>query len=630
MAYSPLPNRHCLLLMLRILLFALTLTMIPAAAISAAPDPHSFANHDQVRVRHLTLDLDVDFGARKLRGFAELQLEWLDPSATTLVLDTRDLRIESVLVPQAEGPWQHAPYRLDKSVPMFGQALRIRLPGRPQRVRVVYQTSPAASGLQWLPPAQTAGKVHPFMFSQSQAIHARSWVPIQDAPAVRFTYDAHIRNSAGLLARMSAANDPADQPDGVDHFAMVQPIPSYLLAIAVGDLAFRPLGERSGIYAEPSVIEAAAYEFADTEKMIEVTERLYGPYRWGRYDLLVLPPSFPFGGMENPRLTFLTPTVIAGDRSLVSLIAHELAHSWSGNLVTNVDWNHFWLNEGFTSYVENRIIEAMYGPARADMERVLSQRSLELELEDLSEIDQRLVLDLRGRDPDDGMSAIAYDKGHWLLRTLETRFGREVFDPFIRGWFDRHAFGTASSDDFVAYLRSELLDKFPGKFREDELQDWLYHGGVPGGAVAASSEAFDLVDGYRRDWLDGRTEAEALPARQWSTQEWLRFLDGLPDDLTTDRMVQLDAAFALTGTGNAEIAFGWYVKAIRTGYSEVRPQLEAFLVRIGRRKFVLPLYTELAERGGADRAFAERVYARARPGYHSITQVSVDQLFAQP
>ena len=613
--------------MLRLALSLLALISMTIAPVSAAPDPHSFANYDQVQIKHLTLDLEVDFDARELSGFAELQLDWRDSKADSLVLDTRDLRIESVLIPRADGPWKHARYRLAKAEPMFGQALHIALPDQPERVRVVYRTSPQASGLQWLPASQTAGKRHPFMFSQSQAIHARSWVPIQDAPAVRFTYDAHIRNDAKLLTRMSAANDPTDVADGVDHFAMVQPIPSYLLAIAVGDLAFRSLGERSGIYAEPSMVEAAAYEFADTEQMIEVTEGLYGPYRWGRYDLLVLPPSFPFGGMENPRLTFLTPTVIAGDRSLVSLIAHELAHSWSGNLVTNVDWNHFWLNEGFTSYVENRIIEAMYGPARADMERVLSQRSLERELEDLDEVDQHLVLDLAGRDPDDGMSAIAYDKGHWLLRTLEQRFGRELFDPFIRGWFDRNAFASVSTDDFIAFLRSELLDKYPGKFREDELQDWLYHGGIPGGAVATSSEAFDMVDGYRKDWVDGRTGASALPAKDWSTQEWLRFLDGLPDDLSIEKMAELDRVHQLTGAGNSEIAFAWYVKAIRTGYTQARPQIEDFLVRIGRRKFVLPLFTELVERGGEDRDFATAVYAKSRPGYHSITQVSVDQLF---
>jgi aminopeptidase N len=316
--------------------------------------------------------------------------------------------------------------------------------------------------------------------------------------------------------------------------------------------------------------------------------------------------------------------VIAGDRSLVSLIAHELAHSWSGNLVTNVDWNHFWLNEGFTSYVENRIIEALFGTRRADMERVLSQRSLQLELAELAPVDQHLVLDLKGRDPDDGMSAVAYDKGHWLLRTLEQRYGRELFDPFLRGWFDRGAFASVDTNDFVAYLRSQLMAPHPGRFSEDELNAWLYQSGVPAHAIAARSEAFEAVDAQRDAWLAGTLPLDQIDVADWSTQEWLRFLDGLPDELDGARLEQLDERFKFTGTGNAEVAFLWYVKAIRAGHAPIRPSLNKFLVAIGRRKFVLPLYQELAKRGDAELEFARSVYAKARPGYHPITRASVD------
>jgi aminopeptidase N len=606
--------------MLRPILLLLLLMTLPAHA----RDPHSHANLDQVQVTHLNLDLEVDFERQQLRGFADLTLDWRQPGAQTLVLDSRELSIGQIWIIGSDGPWREAVWRLGEAHPLYGQALTIELPDQPQRIRIEYHTAPTASGLQWLAPELTASKRHPFLFSQSQAIHARSWIPIQDAPAVRFSYDAHIRTPAGLLARMSAANDPADSASGSYRFTMAQPIPSYLLAIAVGELEFRPLGARSGIYAEPALIEAAAAEFSDTEGMIEVAESLYGPYRWGRYDLLVLPASFPFGGMENPRLTFLTPTVIAGDRSLVSLIAHELAHSWSGNLVTNVDWNHFWLNEGFTSYVENRIIEALFGTRRADMERVLSQRSLQLELAELAPVDQHLVLDLKGRDPDDGMSAVAYDKGHWLLRTLEQRYGRELFDPFLRGWFDRGAFASVDTNDFVAYLRSQLMAPHPGRFSEDELNAWLYQSGVPAHAIAARSEAFEAVDAQRHAWLAGTLPLDQIDVADWSTQEWLRFLDGLPDELDGARLEQLDERFKFTGTGNAEVAFLWYVKAIRAGHAPIRPSLNKFLVAIGRRKFVLPLYQELAKRGDAELEFARSVYAKARPGYHPITRASVD------
>lgn len=597
--------------------------LMTAAHAHAGPDPHSYSNHDQLRVRHLQLDLSVDFAARELHGFADLSVERLDPAARELRLDTRNLRIERVLNVDATGAYREVRASLGAVDPILGSALRIPFGVDDRRVRIYYRSAPEASGLQWLEPRLTAGKKHPFLFSQSQAIHARSWVPIQDAPAVRFSYAAHVRTPEGLLARMSAVNQPDDAADGDYRFDMPQPIPAYLLAIAVGELEFAPLGERSGVYAEPSMLAAAAREFADTERMIEITEALYGPYRWGRYDLLVLPPSFPFGGMENPRLTFLTPTVIAGDRSLVSLIAHELAHSWSGNLVTNIDWNHFWLNEGFTTYVENRIVEATFGADRAAMERVLSEADLDEELAGLASADQHLRLDLRGRDPDEGMNEVAYTKGMRFLRLLELRFGREAFDPFLRAWFDEHAFKSASTDDFLAFLRSRLMAAHPGKLSEAEIAAFVDAPGVPAAAQASESQRLAAVDSARNQWLRGAEDVAVAGTAEWTPQEWIRFIEGLPADVPLSRLRALDARYALRSTGNSEVAFAWYRLAIQRSDAEVFPAIEAFLSRIGRRKFVLPLYQALMA-NPAHHDFARRVYAAARPGYHPITQASID------
>lgn len=601
-----------------------SLALATIATASLARDPHSHANLDQVRTTALYLDLTVDFDARRLAGFADLDLRWIDPDARELVLDTRDLAVTRVEGRGADGRWRALRFALGPRDPMLGQPLRIRAPGQPTRVRVHYATDPAASGLQWLTPRQTLSGRHPFLFSQSQAIHARSWAPLQDSPAVRFPYRARITAPEGLRVLMSAEN-PDGPVAGAWHFRMSEPIPSYLLAIAVGELDAREIGPRVTVYAEPGRLDAAAAEFADTERMIEVAESLYGPYRWGRYDLLVLPPSFPYGGMENPRLSFITPTVIAGDRSLVSLIAHELAHSWSGNLVTNASWADFWLNEGFTTYVENRIVEALYGTDAAIMQQQVGQAELLDEMRTLAPHLQSLVPRVRGLDPDATFSSVPYDKGAWFLRTLEQRVGRAVFDPFLRGWFDGHAFESVDTETFVNHLRGHLLVEHPEAIPEDELRAWLEEPGIPASARAAESARLAAVDAARERFLAGAVEAGAIKDAPWGTQEWLHFLNGLPEDVSREQLAALDAAFRLTDATNSEIAFRWYLAGIRAGYEPVFAPLERFLVTVGRRKFVKPLFEALwavPER----RDFATRVYAEARPRYHPVTQAAVDAI----
>ena len=612
------------------LLTALFLAAFAAAAGAqdAPRDVHSHAQPDKVVIRDLGLDLRVDFEHKVLRGRADLALDWRDPAARELVLDTRDLVIEKVLGKATDGRWLRLDHALAERDPTLGQKLTIRMRKPYDSVRIRYSTSPEASGLQWLEPSMTAGKTHPFMFSQSQAIHARSWVPLQDTPSVRYTYSARLRTDPSVMALMSADNPPDEPRDGDYVFRMRQPIPSYLMAIAVGDLVFQPISARSGVWAEPATVEAARAEFIDTEKMIEVAESLYGPYRWGRYDILVLPPSFPFGGMENPRLTFATPTVIVGDKSLVSLIAHELAHSWSGNLVTNASWNDLWLNEGFTSYVENRIIEALYGEEAAAMDRVIAQSGLARGIKTLPKPAQVLApRPAEGSDPDDAMSDVAYDKGAWFLGFLESRVGRENFDAFLRGYFDHFAFQSIDSGQFLAWLREHLLAEHPGAVTDAELDAWLYQPGIPASAVPAASARFDAVDAARKKWQAGRLAAVDIDSARWVTQEWVRFLEGMPNKLSNERLVELDAAFGFTGSQNGEILMRWFPLAVRSGYFEARPAMAEFLQRVGRRKLILPVYEALAAtREG--REFAREVFDRARPGYHPITTASVEAALA--
>ena len=612
-----------------------------ADARAARPDDvHSYARPAEALVRHVSLALTADFAAQTLAGTATLTVE-ARPGTPSVVLDSRGLRVSRVT--DASG----APlaFAFGATDPILGAPLTIDLPpadplvgDRPgsRLVVVHYATAPDAAAVQWLAPAQTSSG-RPFLFTQGQAILTRTWIPTQDSPGIRQTYDAAITVPEGLTAVMSAAGnqqagaaDPRSASGGPQtfRFRLDQPVPPYLIALAVGDLVFRPLGERTGVWAEPGVADAAASEFRDVEQMVAAAEALYGPYRWGRYDLLVLPPSFPFGGMENPTLTFATPTILAGDRSLVSLVAHELAHSWSGNLVTNATWADFWLNEGFTTYFENRIMEAVYGAERADMLRALGRAELLAELATLPAADQILHVDLAGRDPDAGFTTVPYEKGAAFLQTVEQAVGRARFDAFLRGYFDRNAFSSMTTTGLLAELDAGLFDADPAARAAVRPEAWMYEPGLPDNAPVARSAGLDAADAAAAAFARGADPA-TLPTRGWATPQTLRFLQALPEAIPAARLAALDRALSLSQTGNSEVLFAWLRVAIRTRYEPAFPALESFLMRQGRRKYVRPLYADLAATAWG-RPLAERIYAAARPSYHSVTSGSVDAILGVP
>ncbi|KAF1725994.1 M1 family metallopeptidase [Pseudoxanthomonas japonensis] len=600
----------------------------PAVETPVDRDEHSYAEPRKVAIDDLALDIAVDFDAKTIGGTATYTLDWKDKTATQLVLDTRDLTIEKV-EGEAGNAWAPLQYALAAKDPVLGSKLTIETPARNAKVRVTYTSSPEASGLQWLTPEMTEGKQLPFMFSQSQQIHARSWVPLQDTPQVRYTYSAHVTSRPDVMVLMSADNDPAAVRDGDYTFKMPQKIPSYLMAIAAGDLVFKPISARSGVWAEPAMVDRATKEFEDTEKMIAATEQLYGPYRWDRYDMLVLPPSFPYGGMENPRLSFITPTVIVGDKTLVSLIAHELAHSWSGNLVTFSSAKHGWLNEGFTSYVENRIVEALYGKETASMEYAIARNALKKEIGTMPEATQSLAVKPGTQlDADDALSAVSYDKGAWFLQFLEERFGRQEFDAFLRGYFDHFAFQSITTEQFLDYAKKNLFDKHPNLVSDAEIQTWVYGTGIPATAPQVQSRGFSNTDTARIAWQG----SGQLPNKQltdaWVTQQWVHFLEGMGETLTVEQLKQLDDAYHFTGTANGEIAMRWYPLTIRSGYVEARPEIARFIERVGRRKLIMPVYEELVKTPEG-LALAKESFARARPGYHPITTGSVEALLAK-
>jgi leukotriene-A4 hydrolase len=597
-------------------------TEVATNAIQVGKDYHSFANPESIKVTHLNLDLTVDFDKKVLVGTAQLNLQRVNANATQLILDTRDLTINSVTAMGNE-----VNFYLASADSFLGAALTIDIPANVDSVQISYQTSPKASGVQWLTPEQTAGKKHPFLFTQAQAIHARSFIPLQDSPQVRMTYQATIRTPKELLAVMSASNDPDTPRDGVYQFSMPQPIPAYLIALAVGDLHFKSMGERTGVYSEKGILDAAAAEFEDTESMLIATEKAFGPYSWERYDLLILPPSFPFGGMENPRLSFITPTVIAGDKSLVALIAHELAHSWSGNTVTNATWRDLWLNEGFTTYLTYRIMQMIYGDERFEMEAVLGRQDLQADIDSLPANDQIMAIDLRGRDPDDVFSNIPYEKGALFLRELEHRVGRENFDQFLLGYFEKFAFKSITTDQFVSYLEQTLLKEYSAKLSKQRIEQWIFQPGIPEGAPVPESDAFSVVDQARANWLAGKIQATEIDSQKWVVHQWLYFLNNMPEKLSQEQLADLDNTFALTNSKNNEIAHSWLLISVNNWYQPAFKRLHDYLTSIGRNKLVKPLYKALSQTPKG-KVMAQKAFAEAKDGYHPLT-VKANEGFVQ-
>jgi aminopeptidase N len=593
-------------------------------------DRYTFANYDEFVTEHIHLDLAVDFDSEILHGTATLTMRREDP-ANTITLDTRDLFIESVAFISEPDVLLDADYELGITDEFLGTPLIISVPQELQhqaglKVHIAYRTSPDSTALGWLPPELTAGGEHPFLFSQSQAIHARSWVPLQDTPAIRITYSARIQTPPALLAVMSANNDPATERDGIYEFDMPQPIPAYLLAIAVGNIHFAEIGPDTGVYAEPELLDASAFEFADTQAMFETAEVMFGPYRWGRYDLLILPPSFPYGGMENPRLSFLTPSLLAGDRSLVSVVAHELAHSWSGNLVTNQTWRDSWLNEGWTSYLEYRLMQVIYDEDRADEENLINYEELLLNFQTVEPEYQALAPRITELDPESGQGTIHYHKGNLFLQFLEQAYGREVFDQFITDYFEKFAFQVITTEDFVDYLEEKLIATRPGVVSRQQIERWMYEPGLPEDAVLPTSSNLDEAAQLAATWSKGEIDTGALPADEWSPQATIHFINSLDEDLSTAKLVELDEALGLSTTGNAEIARTWFIQVARRRHEPAYEQMTAHLKRFGRARLVYPVYAALAN-NGADLELSKQLFQEARGEYHPITNSYVRSIF---
>ncbi|MEZ5696948.1 MAG: M1 family metallopeptidase [Sphingomonadaceae bacterium] len=602
-----------------------------------AQDVYSHARPLEARVSHVALDLDLDFEKQRVSGSATLDV-LAKPGVSEVVLDNDGLVIESI----TDAAGQSLDYEIGEAggddEGLHGVPLTVQLGAAPEgaeadaprQITITYSAD-NADALQWLSPEQTAGGKHPYLLSQGQATLNRTWIPTQDSPGIRQTWEARITAPEDLTVVMSglSGGDPEELDDGrrAFTFSMDKPVAPYLIAIAAGDIVFRELGPRTGVWSEPAMIDAAAAELEDTEAMVEAAEALYGPYRWGRYDMIVLPPAFPYGGMENPVMTFLTPTFIAGDKSLTGLVAHELAHSWSGNLVTNANWTDSWLNEGVTSYFENRIVEAIYGKKRATQEALLDFAAIEETLDEVGEDAPGTALH-QPIGTDSAGSAIVYNKGAAFLRTVENIVGREKFDAWLRSWFDRHAFQPATSAMLLADMRENLVQGDAELEEKLQLEDWIYGTGLPDNVWRPDASAFAAVDAAVGAYTDKRAVPQA-EWQEWTSAERQRFLDNLPEKLTAAELAELDETLGLARTGNNEELFLWLEMALANRYEPAVPQAEAFLAGVGRTKFVRPLFAVLMDQGSWGQPIAKRVYAKTRGSYHAVTRGAVDRVVGQ-
>jgi len=595
-------------------------------------EPNTLSNISQVKTTHLHLDWTISFEKKLLIGHVLLDLITLVDNVDKIVLDTSFLDVTN-----ASYDGKDVKFSLGERQNTFGSALTVEVPtiekaGTAFKLRVDYSTTEKCTAIQFLKPSQTEGKKHPYLFSQCEPIHARALAPCQDSPSIKLTYSAVV--TSPLQVVMSALQTGAkDVGEGLKAYSFEQrtTIPSYLIAIAAGNLVGREIGPRSTVWCEPEVIDAAAWEFTDTEKFIATGEQLLTPYEWGRYDLLVLPPSFPYGGMENPCLTFVTPTLLAGDKSAVDVVAHEIAHSWMGNLVTTQSWEHFWLNEGWTVFIERKITGRMHGEAERQFSSIIGWKALKesVELFGHDSPATRLNTDLTGIDPDDYFSSIPYEKGFNLLYHIEKVVGgAKIFEPYMKAYVEKFASKTVNTEQWKAFLY-EYMEKTHGQEVVDKLNTidfelWLRGTGMPPVDPQFDTTLADACYELAHKWDTAREDKDlkhfaSSDVEKFTATQKIAFLERMTDleAFPHHLIAKMDELYQFTPIRNADVRARWQQLCLQTSYEPIYPEVVKFVTEQGRMKFVRPLYRLLYKaKNGAQ--LARDTYLQHRDFYHPI------------
>ncbi|KAJ2823703.1 Leucyl aminopeptidase yscIV [Coemansia erecta] len=606
-------------------------------------DTCSLANLDQVTTDHIHLDLCVDFHTSTISGHATLTGTILEDTVHSIVLDTNHLNIASVQVKQQNGEFVDTQYEhsLDAHA-AYGRALCIPLVPVPAKgdtfcVRIGYATTSQGSAIQFLTPEQTLGKSHPYLFTQCQAIHARSLLPCQDSPSVKISYSASVRVPKPLTALMSAiATGSSDEGDSIVYsFEQKTTIPSYLVALVVGNLTSAKISDRCAVWSEPENIDACAWEFAEMENILQTAEDVVSPYLWGRYDLLVLPPSFPYGGMENPCLTFVTPTLLAGDRSLTNVLAHEIAHSWSGNLVTAKNWEHFWLNEGWTTYLERKITSRLSGEDARQLGLALGYKGLHDDVVRIG-VDSpltALVPEFDGIDPDDAYSRVPYQKGSLLLYHLEQTLDPVIMKHITKMYvleFSGRSITTGDFYDFLKrYVGHYLDERAEAAFNAIDWDAWFKRPGMPPVQFTFDERPQRAPVELAEKWWaskdnlpDPVLEASKAQFDELLTPQKVIFLNTLASKLSStgshELLKSLDHVYKLTDTKNCEVRFKWLMLALKAKYLEATDAVVEMLTTQGRMKYTRPLYRELSAMSDDGRALAVKTFSSCASFYHPV------------
>ncbi|RKF54402.1 Leukotriene A-4 hydrolase-like protein [Erysiphe neolycopersici] len=601
-------------------------------------DPNTFSNYNQWETKHTDVNLTIDFEEHRLTGTVSLSIESLTESESEeVILDTSYLDIKSINI---EGSKSTEWYVKDRTEP-FGSPLFIKIPGGASRgskisVDISLSTTEKCTAIQWLTPSQTSNKKFPYMFSQCQAIHNRSIFPCQDTPDVKSTYKFRIRSplpvvASGLFTGASNFRQKQDKKPGslLYSFDQLIPIPSYLFAIASGDIATASIGPRSFVSTGPEELSSAKWELEkDTENFIEIAENIIFSYPWTQYNVLVLPPSFPYGGMENPIFTFATPTIISGDRGNVDVIAHELSHSWSGNLVSNASWEHFWLNEGWTTYLERRIIAAVHGEPHRDFSAIIGWKALEdsIALFGSDHEFTKLVVDLKGRDPDDAFSSIPYEKGFHLLYYLEKLLGKSTFDQFIPYYFKEWSYKSLDSYDF----KSTLLDFFKSnseaqsKLESVDWITWFHKPGLPPKPQFDTSLA-DKCYSLANQWQSEKYTPDISDILGWSANQVVVFLEQVQlfsKPLSVSQSRTMGQVYSLIESQNVEITSRYFAIGLSARDPSVYQATADLLGNVGRMKFVRPLYRKLVQ---VNHQLALETFEKNKDFYHPICRAQVQK-----